>query len=476
MKKLSTTLSIALCCVLLLCMLVACNPQVTPETTITAVEMNEQMSWTVKYSDGSSKTLGKLTVNDDETKPLDVSADGKWIVEGKTTNVQLSSAKRLTTPSFDEEIDVAALSTLSGRYKSDGKVVYEENDNYNCQKFAVTAGERYAADFAVQADTTFGVVFADNDDNVVYRSFRKKNVSTLFCDVQLTVPDGATYMYVTSRNPVEVNVKKIQSVRYYCLADVSAVVKIAAINCGQFGYNTDNATIEQFANNWKGMIAETNADIFSFEDVLKTNVANDKINRNDSFAEGISADSVIGSLQGSSLYYVNGAAQCLTMSSKFAPTSMYVIPLDYTTEGATKETQRFFALRTTYLVGGKTLAVYSVHLCADGHMGTESLESTQKLGAALRAQQFAQLILDAKLFDCAVIAGDFNAKKAAEYEIFTQEGYSMVNDGTIMTLRGTIPADNIVVRGDVVLQGSSVLKDYTLNTDHYGLVATLSVN
>lgn len=475
MKKNSVTISIVLCCVLLSFIFVSCKQQSAPETAVTAVEMNEQMSWTIKYSDGTSKTLGKLVVEDGETKPLDVSADGKWIVEGKTTNVQLSSVKRLVTPSFDEEIDVEPLSVLGGRYKSDGKVVHEENSNYNTQKFAVVAGERYSADFAVQANTTFGVVFGDDDDNVVYRTFRKNNVYTVFKDVQLTVPQGATYMYVTSRNPMEVNVKKIQSVRYYCLADVSAVLKIAAFNCGQFSYNTENATTEQFAANWKQMISDVNADIFSFEDIVKTNVADGKIDRANSFTVGVSADSVIGSAQDSKLYYADGAAQCLTIASKIVPTSTYVIPLAYTTEGATKETQRFYAFRTTYLVGGKTIAVYSVHLCADGHMGNESTESVQKLGAALRAQQFAELIEDAKLFDGAVIAGDFNARTAAEYEIFSKAGYSMVNDGTIATLRGTIPADNIVVCGDVVLQGSSLIKDYTLNTDHYGFVATVLV-
>ena len=73
-----------------------------------------------------------------------------------------------------------------------------------------------------------------------------------------------------------------------------------------------------------------------------------------------------------------------------------------------------------------------------------------------------------------VILGDFNPSQTDEYEVFKTSGFSMVNDGTIFTLRGNIPADNIIVKG-LNLKSHALIDSYVLNTDHFGFKAVVTV-
>ena len=84
------------------------------------------------------------------------------------------------------------------------------------------------------------------------------------------------------------------------------------------------------------------------------------------------------------------------------------------------------------------------------------------------------MIADTKNFDEAIIVGDFNAQVGREYDIFAQNGFTMVNDGSIGTLRETLCADNIIVSSGISISSYEVIDDYVLNTDHLGLYADLS--
>lgn len=81
---------------------------------------------------------------------------------------------------------------------------------------------------------------------------------------------------------------------------------------------------------------------------------------------------------------------------------------------------------------------------------------------------------DAKNFDEAIIVGDFNAQVGSEYDIFARNGFTMVNDGSIGTLRGTLCANNIIVSSGISISSYEMIDEYVLNTDHLGLYANLS--
>jgi hypothetical protein len=165
----------------------------------------------------------------------------------------------------------------------------------------------------------------------------------------------------------------------------------------------------------------------------------------------------------------------LRAAVKDLPVAMNIIPLDYKIEGSSKETARFYALRMTYYTSGGYIAVYSVHLVAESHISDSPVDGGYSLSQMLRQTQFEQLIADAEKFDGAIIVGDFNAQIGEEYSIFTENGYSLVNDGSIGTLRGTLCADNIIVSEGMKIENYKVLNGYTLNTDHFGLLADITI-
>ena len=74
----------------------------------------------------------------------------------------------------------------------------------------------------------------------------------------------------------------------------------------------------------------------------------------------------------------------------------------------------------------------------------------------------------------AAFAGDFNAQKPFEYDVFTEAGYRIANCsgdfGVHATLRN-IPADNVVVSPGLAIVGFEVPQRYRINTDHFPVVA-----
>jgi len=100
--------------------------------------------------------------------------------------------------------------------------------------------------------------------------------------------------------------------------------------------------------------------------------------------------------------------------------------------------------------------------------------SDTAVAKTVRKAQYEGIIEDSKRFDGVVILGDFNPSQTDEYEVFKTSGFSMVNDGTIFTLRGNIPADNIIVKG-LNLKSHTLIDSYVLNTDHFGFKAVVTV-
>ena len=109
-----------------------------------------------------------------------------------------------------------------------------------------------------------------------------------------------------------------------------------------------------------------------------------------------------------------------------------------------------------------------MHLVAEGHIS--ETPAGNSLSQQLRQKQFATLIEDES-----ILVGDFNAQVGSEYDVFKNAGFSMVNNGSIGTLRETLCADNIIVSNGISISDYEVIDDYKLNTDHLGLFANLSL-
>ena len=157
--------------------------------------------------------------------------------------------------------------------------------------------------------------------------------------------------------------------------------------------------------------------------------------------------------------------------------SIVELPREIDVYGKTRRTPRYRALRVVREWNGKRIAFYGLHLVADGHiMSSKPQKGEMSFSQKLRKKQFKGLIADAKQFEHAVFAGDFNAQKPFEYDVFTEAGYRIANCsdavGVHATLRN-IPADNIVVSPGLVIAGFEVPKCYRLNTDHFPVVARI---
>lgn len=223
---------------------------------------------------------------------------------------------------------------------------------------------------------------------------------------------------------------------------------VGCVNCGAFRYGGGRATPEKFAKEWRRLAQDFRQDAFFYSDTGK------------------------GTPGGISLPKFDIRAE-----AKRKPDSVSEVHLPFAveTDGGVKKTRRHRALRLVYDLGGRTLAVYGVHLVAEGHIKGPRVPGRPTLSQELRRRQFEALIQDARRFDHAILTGDFNAQKPWEYDVFAKAGYVPGNCsaeyGTTATLRN-IPADNVILSPGLSFAGFSVLKGYTLDTDHLPVVAT----
>jgi hypothetical protein len=229
-----------------------------------------------------------------------------------------------------------------------------------------------------------------------------------------------------------------------------AEFSVGCVNCGAFRYGNDNIPAEESAKEWSRLAADWQQDVFFYEDVGKGAPGNVSMPKFD-----------------------------ISAAVKRQPETAEVVALSRSVEIGRKiqKTPRYRVLRLIYDLEGKKLAVYGVHLVAEGHIrGPKPAKGEMSPSQKLRQLQFKELIEDARRFDYAILAGDFNAQKSWEYGIFAESGFSVANCsvqfGTRATLR-RIPADNIIVSPGLSFADFKVPDGYNLNTDHLPLVATV---
>lgn len=344
-------------------------------------------------------------------------------------------------------------------------VLPEENANYTCTVIPVTAGERYVMSFAIQSAKSCGVIYADANMACVQQLFTGDNNYVEYNDIQITVPEGVSNLAINTRAPKKFTINKLVKEQAEISAEsLPTTLNVACANLGKFDYANGVTSDEEYKQNWQKMLSENAYDVFMYEDAI------------DAFSDGSSANAML-SANGEEYINLAGLANPIRASLSAKPQTVTVIPFAQQIEGSSKVAVRFYAIRLTYHIGGKHVAVYGMHLVAESHISSTIQEDGTSLSQKLRQMQFAGLLADAENYDEAILMGDFNAQKAAEYEIFTKAGYDMLNCGkfgTFATLRD-IPADNIIVSEGITINSFKLL-NYNLNTDHTPIYACLSVN
>lgn len=396
------------------------------------------------------------------------------ITESKSTSESVSAstgtgnevqAKKLVCDAYE---NVSYEVTNDHRYVVNiarNQPLLEANLGYKCVKIAVNQGERYLLDLAIQSAKSYGIILTDENNFVKEQKFRGENDYLEINSLQITIPEGISFIFINTRIPKEISVKKIVQVEKdeKDIVQLDENLLIGCANCGKFSYTDGITDVNSYINQWKGMLNERDYDLFSFEDV------------SNNFSTGITANSVIS--QGKTVYNVDGFSDCLRITSEFIPETVTIVAFKDRMSASSKNTARYYAIRLTYHVKGRSLAVYGLHLVAEGHISAEIEQDGTSASQKLRQVQFQGLIDDAKFYDESIFIGDFNAQSSVEYEIFKTNGYSMVNCGDygeFATLRD-IPADNIIVSSGFEINSIRLLSDYNLNTDHTALSVSLTL-
>ena len=230
-------------------------------------------------------------------------------------------------------------------------------------------------------------------------------------------------------------------------------ISVGAVNCGLFKYPRPGVTEGQYAAGWDALGTNCQTDVFFYGDV-GTNV-------------------FPASSRG-----VEGLDIRVALKDGKGELSVLELPRTIDVEGKIRKTRRYRALRVVREHDGKKIAFYGVHLVAEGHIkGPKPPKGELTWAQKLRREQFKALMDDARRFDHAVLAGDFNAQKPFEYEVFTEGGFRIANCskafGFNATLRDILPADNIIVSGGLDFLNFEVPQYYRINTDHYPVLAQL---
>ena len=240
---------------------------------------------------------------------------------------------------------------------------------------------------------------------------------------------------------------------FFALKLAAEAISVGAVNCGQFHYARAGVAEGEYSAGWDALATNNETDVFFYSDVGK------KV-----FPAGSRG--------------VEGFDIRVVLKDGKGDISIVELPREIDVGGKIRKTPRYRALRVVRAHGGKKIAFYGVHLVAEGHIRTpKPPKGEMTFSQKLRRMQFKALMEDAKRFDLAVLAGDFNAQKPFEYDVFTEAGFVVANCskefGFHATLRNTLPADNIIVSGRLGILGFEVPQYYKINTDHYPVFARI---
>jgi len=208
-------------------------------------------------------------------------------------------------------------------------------------------------------------------------------------------------------------------------------IRIGAVNCGAFQQGGAEVPEGQYAAGWAGLAKESAADVFFYG-----NLGGRAFPENSRGLDGVDVRAVLADGQGKA--------------------SSVLLP----------DAQSAFRLVKDW--NGKRLALYGVCL--------------KTSASSVRKEQYRALMDDARSFDAAVIAGDFNAQSADDYAVFRENGFRIANGsetfGTFPTAAraGTYvekPMDNVIVSSNLDFAEFCIAQYFRINTDHFPVFARI---
>ena len=327
----------------------------------------------------------------------------------------------------------------SGIYVASSQTIVS-NANNNHVAIPVQEDEIYKI-YNTYLSTSYMISFLDEDDT--YISSRCPAGLTN-ATIYVTIPENATTMIINHKKDSTLTLHKLDginetitnlNVNYNDNYDIT----IATNNMGMFRYGIPSITPETYLKNWKQMINDTKFDVFglcewadNYETLNTQEVMFDPL---------VISDNKEGHKK---------------FESKYQSLLNYSLPLS----------TGFTALVNKIRVHDKDIYIYVVYC-----MYSEGNEE-------IRQTEYQAIIDDISNnnYEYAIIVGDFNAQVTSEYDIFKNNGFTICNGGYLgdfATLRD-ITADNIIFTNNIKLKEFKML-EYTLNTDHKPIVATLTI-
>ena len=125
----------------------------------------------------------------------------------------------------------------------------------------------------------------------------------------------------------------------------------------------------------------------------------------------------------------------------------------------------YYYLKACIEIDGAPVALVVTHLAFDNNLDPDTLNEAQ----------ITELIKVLKDEERVIIAGDFNCKHLESFDLFKNAGYTLANDGALVTFptgQNNRALDNIIVKG-LGIENAKVYE--TTLSDHYAISADMSL-
>lgn len=313
---------------------------------------------------------------------------------------------------------------------------------------SVTPGKAYRVTTVIRRTTNHDcfAFFTDSSDQIISKHLIALTQTNFTQTDYLIAPTNSAKLYLTRYSST---VGYLPVCKEITARSNVQKIRIFEANCGAFEYVDGTTSSEEYKNNWRQVLSDSECDIYAFSDFRST-FAGDIQDTADVVLFGDTIKSFYG---GSTTYNLRAANKSGDLTL-----------VGFIDVGGGETVHRKTVAQLHYEIGGYSIEIFVGHFQPSA--GYEQA----------RAIQYGNIITEMNKYQRAILIGDFNAQTYSEYLPFSNAGYKIANGGylpVLITLR-TIPADNIVYSPSMRL--SSIKKiTANLNTDHSPLVCEIII-
>lgn len=337
---------------------------------------------------------------------------------------------------------------------SQNKVYLNAAAAWSSSILSVFEGERINIKTTQYGSTYNGYIITDYRGIPVEKLDPTGVSSDSLTDITITIPKDGAVLYVNNHINAALAYPVIEKLSYNSNAYLAQNIRIAAINCGKFDYGDGTTTDSEYLMNWHKALNSLDYDIIVLSDYIDTfgTLSEDAVN-------------LLFDRQYCRYMSMGKDANLIVLSRVKNIADVAIIDVTHEIGEETTHRYKVYKLAITF-DNYKKVYLYCVHLAPGGSYAT------------MRAAQYQDIIdIINNNKESAIIAGDFNANAASEYDVFKTAGFNLGNcdyTGEYDSLR-TIPADNIIVTPDIIIKKFELSEGYNLNTDHKPISASIIV-